>query len=275
MLAELGDRHALVSAVGRGQGGDLAADCGHTVGHGHFVAVAHEHGVVAFGGFGENRHDGFLMRLRPDDGGAVRLDDAGLLGGDLFDGVAQPLHVVHVHRADDGRIRVEHVGGVPQASHADLDDGHVHGRVGELPDGHGGEHLEEAHLRLALLLHLGVHQGHEILGLVPDVDEIVIGQLLAVDGDTLVDLLQMRRRVQAGTHTVGAADGLGHACGGAFAVGTGDMNHAERLLRVAQDVEHQVHPVEIQIGGVMLRRAAHDVQFDVPHALVVPIRMLE
>lgn len=55
---------------------------------------------------------------------------------------------------------------------ADLDDGHVHGRVGELPDGHGGEHLEEAHLRLALLLHLGVHQGHEILGLVPDVDEI-------------------------------------------------------------------------------------------------------
>ena len=53
------------------------------------------------------------------------------------------------------------------------------------------------------------------------------------------------------------------------------MNHAERLLRVAQDVEHQVHSVEIQIGGVMLRRAAHDVQFDVPHALIVPIRMLE
>jgi hypothetical protein len=25
----------------------------------------------------------------------------------------------------------------------------------------------------------------------------------------------------------------------------------------------------------MLRRAAHDVQFDVPHALIVPIRMLE
>lgn len=67
----------------------------------------------------------------------------------------------------------------------------------------------------------------------------VVGQHLAVDGDTLVDLLQMRRRVQAGAHTVGAADGLGHACGGAFAVGAGDMNHAERLLRVAQDVEHQ------------------------------------
>ena len=53
------------------------------------------------------------------------------------------------------------------------------------------------------------------------------------------------------------------------------MNHTERLLRVAQNIEHQIHPVKIQIGGVVLRRTTHDVQFDVPHALVVPIRMLE
>ena len=95
----------------------------------------------------------------------------------------------------NGRVRVEHVGGVPSAAHADFHDGDVDRRVGEFPDGHGGEHFEEAHLRLALLLHLGVHQGHEILGLVPDVDEIVIGQLLAVDGDALVDVFQMGRGV--------------------------------------------------------------------------------
>ena len=82
--------------------------------------------------------------------------------------------MVHVDRSDDGRVRVEHVGGVPQASHADLDDGHVHGRVGELPDGHGGEHFEEAHLRLAQLVHFHVHDGDEVLDLVPCVDEIVV-----------------------------------------------------------------------------------------------------
>ena len=275
MLAELGNRHALIRAIGRGESGHLAADRGHAIGHGHLVTVTHHSGMVAFGGLLKNRHDRFLVRLTPDDGGAVRLDDAGLLACDLLDGVPQPLHVVHVDRADDRGIRVQHIGGVPQAAHADLDNGHVHGSVGEFPDGHGGEHFEEAHLRLALFLHFGVHQGHEVLGLVPYVDEIVIGKLLAVDGDTLVDLLQMRRGVQAGTHAVRTADGFGHARGGALAVGAGHMDHTERLLRVAQNIEHQIHPVKIQIGGVVLRRTAHDIQFDVPHALVVPIRMLE
>ena len=275
MLAELGNRHALVRAIGRGESGHLAADRGHAIGHGHLVTITHQHGMVAFGGLFKNRHNRFLMRLRTDNGGAIRLDDASLLACDLLDGVSQPLHVIHVDRADDRGIRVQHIGGVPQAAHAHLDDGHIHGSVGEFPDGHGGEHFEEAHLRLALFLHFGVHQGHEVLGLVPYVDEIVIGKLLAVDSDTLVDLLQMRRGVQAGTHAVRTADGFGHARGGALAVGAGHMNHTERLLRVAQNIEHQIHPVKIQIGGVVLRRTAHDIQFDVPHVLVVPIRMLE
>ena len=82
-----------------------------------------------------------------------------------------------------------------QAAHADFHDGDVDRRVGELPDGHGGEHFEEAHLRLAQLVHFHVHDGDKVLDLVPGVDEIVVGQLLAVDSDALVDVFQMGRGV--------------------------------------------------------------------------------
>ncbi len=275
MLAELGDRHFGVCAVRGAQGGHLAAYRGHTGDDFGFDAVAHQVGVVLLGRGLDDRHDLFLVGLATDDGGASGLDDAGLLGGDLFDGVAQPCHVVHIDRPDDRGVGVEHVGGVPAAAHADLHDGHVDRSVGEFPDGHGGEHFEEAHLRLAELVHLHIDDGDQILDLVPGVDEIVIGKLLAVDGDALVDVLQMRRGVQAGAHAVGTADGLRHAGGGPLAVGAGDVDHAERLLRMPHDVENHLHTTQVEVRGVALRRTAHDVALDVDHAFVVAIRMLE
>ena len=68
---------------------------------------------------------------------------AGLLGGDLGGRLTEPVGVVQVDGGDDGDVPVDHVGGVPGAAHADLDDGDVHGRVGEGGVRHAGEHLEE------------------------------------------------------------------------------------------------------------------------------------
>ena len=275
VLAELGDRHLLVHPVRCVQRGDLAADRRHAVRDLHLIAVAYQRRMVALGGLHQNRHDPLLMRLRPDDGGAVRLYDTGLLGGDLLDGVAKPLHMIHVDRADDGRVRVQHVRRVPQAAHADLDDGNVDRRVGELPDGHRRQHLEEAHRGAAGLGHLRVDDGDQILDLIPHVHEIVIAQLLPVDGDALVDTFQVRRRIQAGAQPIRPAEGLGHAGGRPLAVRAGDVDHTERVLRMAEHVEHEVHPVQIQIRGVVLRRAAHDVALHVADGLVVAVRMLK
>ena len=54
------------------------------------------------------------------------------------------LGVVERDRGDDGDPRVGHVGGVPRAAHADLDDGDVDRRVGEQRVGHADHDLEEA-----------------------------------------------------------------------------------------------------------------------------------
>ena len=231
--------------------------------------------MVALGGLLDDRHDGLLMRLTPDDGGAAGLDDADLFGGDLFDGVAQPRHMVHVDGTDDGGIGIEHVGGVPAAAHADLHDGHIDRSVGEFPDGHGGKYFEEAHFRLPELLHLHVDDGDQIAYLIPCVDEVVVGKLLSVDGDAFVDMFQMRRGVQSRAHAVGAADRLDHARGGSLAVGAGDVDHAEGLFRMPHDVEDHLHAPEVQIGGIAFRWTAHDVTFDVDHAFVVAIGMFK
>ena len=55
----------------------------------------------------------------------------------------QVLGVVESDRRDDGDPRVRHVGGVPGAAHADLDDRDVDRRVGEQRVGHADHDLEE------------------------------------------------------------------------------------------------------------------------------------
>ena len=50
---------------------------------------------------------------------------AGLLHGDLAGCAAEPVGVVQIDGRHDGDIAVDHVGGVPGAAHADLDDRHV------------------------------------------------------------------------------------------------------------------------------------------------------
>ena len=74
----------------------------------------------------------------------------------------------------------------------DLHDGHIDRSVGELPDGHGGEHFEEAHFWLVEFFHLHVDHGYKVFDLIPGINEIVVGKLLAVDGDALVDMFKMR-----------------------------------------------------------------------------------
>ena len=150
------------------------------------------------------------MGLRPYDDGGTLLDDSRLLGGYLFDRIAQPLHVIHVNRTDDGNIRIQDVGGIPESAHADLNNRHVHGGIRKGPDGHGRQDLEEAHRRPPLLGEPVVDHRDEVLNLPVYIHEALIRQLLPIDGDPLVDPLQVGGGIEACPHAVGAGDGLSH-----------------------------------------------------------------
>ena len=86
--------------------------------------------------------------------------------------------------------RVDDVGRVPAAAHADLDDGDVHGRVGEGRVRHAGQHLEEGQP----VLLLGVDHLDVRLDVVVRLDEPLGGDRRAVQADPLGDRLDVRAR---------------------------------------------------------------------------------
>ena len=77
-----------------------------------------------------------------DHHGTARLDDAGLLGGDVGLGGPGVLGVVDADVGDHRHLGVAHVGGVPATEQPDLDDGHVDGDVGEPAERSRGDRLE-------------------------------------------------------------------------------------------------------------------------------------
>ncbi len=114
---------------------------------------------------------------------AARLDDAGLLGGDVQRGGPGVLGVVDPDVGDHGNLRLADVGGVPPAEQAHLDDGDVDRDVGEPAERGGGDGFEVAgvHPRDGLEV---CHRGH-LLG------ELVVADRLAVAADALVEAFEV------------------------------------------------------------------------------------
>ena len=119
-------------------------------------------------------------------------DDAGFLGGDLRQGVAQVLGVVDTDGGDHRDRGVDDVGGVPPPAHAALDDRDVDGRIGECGECHRGENLELTHGRAAVSLRLGIHHLHEWLYLTVGFDVARGADRYIVNGDPLNRRLQVR-----------------------------------------------------------------------------------
>ena len=92
----------------------------------------------------------------------------------------------------------------------------------------------------------GLSQGLDEFG---DGNQILIGDLHTVDLHTLVETIDIGRCVQ--THLVACLpqDGGGHGSGGAFAIGTGDMDKLQLLFGVA-------HFGQQFLGAVQARGAA-------------------
>ena len=95
-----------------------------------------------FGGGLEEDGLRFGLGLPYHYGDAI-LDDAGLLGGNLLQRVAEELRVVKADIGDDAQQRRDDVGAVETAAHANFDDGDVDLLAGEVVEGHADGHLEE------------------------------------------------------------------------------------------------------------------------------------
>ena len=89
--------------------------------------------------------------LRRDHGRHAALEDAGLLGGDLLERVAEKFDVIDRDRRDDaGERTLDHIGGVEPAAEADFEQQHVGGMAREQHEGGRGLDLEHRDRRVAV-----------------------------------------------------------------------------------------------------------------------------
>ncbi len=182
--AEHREEHVAVRAREALHADDLATDREGRVEEAEPLALDRPGGLRELGGAHELGHDVGGLRA----GHAVRcgLDDAGLGARDLRHGGSQALRVIEGDGREDRDLAVADVGAVTLAAPADLDHGHVDGRVGERREREHRQRLEEGDGLLARGDELPVDQVDEGLDVCPVAAEGLVGDGQAVDHDALV-----------------------------------------------------------------------------------------
>ena len=185
------------------------------------------------GGGDQHRHRRGIAG-RADDGALAALPDAGLLGGDERDRVAEELLMIERdpgHHADRRRHRG---GGVEAPAEPDLEHRHVGPGPGQHQQPERGDLLEERQLVAARRDHRRVGVDHG--GLVGE---------HAVDGEPLAQRRQVRRAVHADPGPRRPGHRGDQRRRRALAVGAGDVDHrAERTLGVTERRQHRRDAVE-------------------------------
>ena len=191
-----------------------------------------------------------LARLRRDHRRHAALEDAGLLGGDRGERVAQEIDVVDRDRRDHGRERMrDHVGGVEPPAEADLHQHHVgrmareqheRGRGGDLEHRDGGALVDA----LAFGEHLGkLGVRHQRAAARP------------AEAEALVEAHEMRRGIDVHGKARRLQDRAHERDGRAFAVGAGHVDHGRQLeFGVPEALQQPLDAVERQVDALGMQR---------------------
>jgi len=202
--------------------------------------------VRAFGPREEDRLQPASARTEHRRGG--RLDDAGLLGGDLLDRVSEHRRVVEPHARDHGYGRVHDTRGVPRSPHADLQYGDVDVTLSKEPKRGRGEQLE---LREALgrTLSAGPQPICRLQRAENSEGELVIARNLTVHFDTLGIALQVRTCVQTRARPLLSQDRLGESGGRSLPVRAGDLDRGEGVLRTSECLGQRANAIERRVDA--------------------------
>ena len=198
--------------------------------------------------FGAARPDGSerLRKLRRADDGAAGLYDAGLFAGDAVKGAAENGRVVKADRHDHGCLRrPDHIRRVKTAAEAALQDHDVAALFGKIQKGERRDKLEKAQRR-QLFRRRGDACG--------EARRVAGGDADAVDLYPLGKINKIGGGIQPGPPSGAAAYGGQHGRAASLAVGAGDVNEAERILRIAERTAQRPHTRKRRRVGEFSRR---------------------
>ena len=175
--------------------------------------------------------------LRQRHHNSVRADDAGLLARDLGDGVAEIFLMIERDVGNHRDQRLDDVGRVQPAAHADFEHRNLDADAGEVFECHHGQHLEEAGMPRQLA---GAQKLlRRALDAIVNRAELDIGDGFAVHPNALVDAHQMRRAVERGLVSRNPQNRRQRRRRRAFAVGSGDQHAGKAPLGMAQRLQHR------------------------------------
>jgi len=135
--------------------------------------------------------------LPGENDGNRALQDTGLFGCDFAKGVAQEIFVVEIDAGDDGNDRVKNVGGIEAAAEADFEDAKFDALTSERFECHGGDAFEIRRMRAEFSI--GEEFFDQDVNASERFGEGIVGDLLAMDANALVDSFEMGGSVEAGS----------------------------------------------------------------------------
>ncbi|MNI42643.1 hypothetical protein D3C73_969430 [compost metagenome] len=160
----------------------------------------------------------------------------GFFEADFLAGIAQPVGVIKVNAGDDGAIGVDDVDRVQAAAQAHFQHDRIQARLRkQAQDGERGEfevRQRDFTARRLDSLELG--------------DQVAVRGNLAVDAGALIEIDQVRRRIQPHLVAGRQQNGFQHGTGGALAVGAAhDELHARQFKPHARG--HFAHAVQAHV----------------------------
>jgi hypothetical protein len=209
------------------------------------VLAVDEQGRAQFSSAGLD-HLACGVRLGSDDTGDTGLQDAGLLEGDLGQGLAQILLMVDRDRGDHRQRRaVDHVGGVQAAAEADLQQGVIRLGAGEGHIGGDGGDFEKGDRLVAV----------DPLAFLQQRGQRGFADQLSGNADALVEAGQVGRCIGMDGLAFGLHPGADHRQGRTLAVGPGDMHHRRQTaLWLAHRRQQPPDPVQGQVDDLRVER---------------------
>ncbi len=195
-------------------------------------------------------HAACLVDLRGDHRRHPRLENAGLLGRDLHDAVAEILDVIERDRSDHGRDRaLDDVGRIEPAAKPDFHQQHVGRMPGEQQQPGGRGDLE----------HRDRRAGVDALAFAERVRELLVGNQHAAartsEPKAFVDAHEIGRGVDMHVASPRFQHRAQEGDGRALAVGAADVNDRRQTpLRVTEPLQKPHHAIERQVDPLGVKR---------------------
>ena len=174
--------------------------------------------------------------------------DAGYFFGDAVEGVAQQILVVDTDAGDADDLRGNDVGAVQPSAQDGFDNGDIHLMIAEMQKRNGREDFKKGRPIV-----LPVCFFEDRMYPIQQIEKLFSRDHPRIDHDPLMQTGHVRGGVKPDLVAVGLHHFGQHRGGGAFALGSGNVDAFDFFMRISKLLEQVIHPAQIKCRRVVAK----------------------